>query len=385
MGYIFSFSAPSAIKSRLEEIECKKKRLAREYSELTEKLSNANEYIESLFVDLGLPSGTMWAKTNIGTSHETDCGLYFQWGSTVGYDSFDAREKHSEWKGVPGYETDYDGHAIKFELSSWYWTYVKDNGGFLDTRADGAYVNTDGIEIMPTAKQYAELYAETNHEFIKNYKNSGVNGMKFVNKKDSSKYIFIPATCAISYGKYRRNFDMYDNLYGKNWYDSNCVFTWTSCGDTTYTNAYLFLCCDTGYVIGSCERCVSIPIRGVKCQTDEEIKERLKQRAEECNETSVPVVESKSINEVSNTTVEKSNETSVPVVENRSYSICPVCGKKFPKSHGKIYCSKACRESNKHYPTKKEVLEKYEKLRSWTKVAEWFNLTRKIIQGIRKQ
>lgn len=66
-------------------------------------------------------------------------------------------------------------------------------------------------------------------------------------------------------------------------------------------------------------------------------------------------------------------------------SICPVCGKRFPKSNGKIYCSKECREADKHYPSKQEVLEQYELLKIWDKVAEHFGLTRKIIQGIRKQ
>lgn len=35
--------------------------------------------------------------------------------------------------------------------------------------------------------------------------------------------------------------------------------------------------------------------------------------------------------------------------------------------------------------TKEEVLDQYELLKTWDKVAEHFGLTRKIIQGIRKQ
>ena len=41
---------------------------------------NGHEY-----VDLGLPSGTLWAKCNVGAETETDYGLYFQWGDTQGY------------------------------------------------------------------------------------------------------------------------------------------------------------------------------------------------------------------------------------------------------------------------------------------------------------
>lgn len=37
------------------------------------------------YVDLGLPSGTLWAKWNVGATSETDTGLYFAWGETQGY------------------------------------------------------------------------------------------------------------------------------------------------------------------------------------------------------------------------------------------------------------------------------------------------------------
>ena len=37
------------------------------------------------YVDLGLPSGTLWAKMNVGANSETDPGLYFAWGETEGY------------------------------------------------------------------------------------------------------------------------------------------------------------------------------------------------------------------------------------------------------------------------------------------------------------
>ena len=37
------------------------------------------------YVDLGLPSGTLWATMNVGASKPSDAGLYFQWGDTQGY------------------------------------------------------------------------------------------------------------------------------------------------------------------------------------------------------------------------------------------------------------------------------------------------------------
>ena len=37
------------------------------------------------YVDLGLPSGLLWATKNIGANTEEEAGLYFQWGDTQGY------------------------------------------------------------------------------------------------------------------------------------------------------------------------------------------------------------------------------------------------------------------------------------------------------------
>lgn len=37
------------------------------------------------FVDLGLPSGTLWASCNVGATNPEDAGLFFAWGETEGY------------------------------------------------------------------------------------------------------------------------------------------------------------------------------------------------------------------------------------------------------------------------------------------------------------
>lgn len=47
-------------------------------------------YNEPLYVDLGLPSGTLWCRWNVGAEYTDETrwdnfGLYFKWGETVGY------------------------------------------------------------------------------------------------------------------------------------------------------------------------------------------------------------------------------------------------------------------------------------------------------------
>ena len=64
-------------------------------------------------------------------------------------------------------------------------------------------------------------------------------------------------------------------------------------------------------------------------------------------------------------------------------NICPICGNSFDYIKGKIYCSEECKWKSKDYPSIEEVNKQYKNLGSWQKVADYFGLTRKIIQGIR--
>lgn len=69
---------------------------------------------------------------------------------------------------------------------------------------------------------------------------------------------------------------------------------------------------------------------------------------------------------------------------------CPICGAIMQKSDHRIYCSKECSEKAKQnkfskYPSFEEISNKYDKLKSWTKVADYYGLTRKIITGIRNR
>ena len=147
---------------------------------------------KSLFVDLGLSSGTKWMKCNIGATKETDYGLFFQWGDTVGYDE-DSAAAHSTWSTCPG-----NGGASSYDtsaLSTWDTTNLTDN--VLNTSVDAAYAHTNGKAKMPTQTQVQELINETNNEWTTI---DGVAGIKFTNKTDSSKYIFIPAAGCFSGG-----------------------------------------------------------------------------------------------------------------------------------------------------------------------------------------
>lgn len=144
------------------------------------------------YVDLGLPSGTLWAKMNVGAKSETDYGLYFAWGETEGH--ADASTKAFSW-------ADY-----KFNPSGDGETFTKynttDNKVVLDAEDDAASVNMGGEWHMPTKGQCEELLNTTyvTNTWVENYNGSGVNGRLFTSVSNSNT-LFIPAAGNCDGGK----------------------------------------------------------------------------------------------------------------------------------------------------------------------------------------
>ena len=127
-------------------------------------------------IDLGLPSGRLWANMNVGAEKETDYGLYFQWGDTIGYTD----ASHSTADTYPG-GGDSDSLAA--------WDSENLLNGILKPEVDAATVNMGSKWRMPTNEDCVELLSNTNYEYTEI---NGVKGGKFINKNDSSKYIFLP-------------------------------------------------------------------------------------------------------------------------------------------------------------------------------------------------
>lgn len=135
------------------------------------------------YVDLGLPSGTLWATMNIGASSETDSGLYFAWADTVGYENATSGKNFTPNDAV-------------YNISSYpyYSKYnKKDNIVSLDLEDDAASVNWGGDWHIPTKEQVLELRNESNVSYSpkRNYLNSGVNGT-LITSKINGNSIFFP-------------------------------------------------------------------------------------------------------------------------------------------------------------------------------------------------
>lgn len=138
------------------------------------------------YVDLGLPSGLKWAKSNVGAEKETDYGDYFQWGDIENKSNTDcswASYKYGDDLNLSKYNTGNNGYKGTI-----------DNKITLDLEDDAARANMGGNWRMPTKAEIQELVNNTYNEWIENFNGSGVNGRKFTSKTDESKYIFIPAS-----------------------------------------------------------------------------------------------------------------------------------------------------------------------------------------------
>lgn len=120
--------------------------------------ANGHEY-----VDLGLPSGTLWATMNVGASSATEYGNYYMYGmGSKTYNSYGSTD------------TPYDGVEDPLDLSK-----------------DTARQVWGGDWHMPTQIQLQELVSNTTRQWINNYQDSGINGSKFT--AQNGNYIFIPA------------------------------------------------------------------------------------------------------------------------------------------------------------------------------------------------
>ena len=144
-------------------------------------------------VDLGLPSGLKWAKCNIGAETETDYGVFFQWGETSGI-SGSLLGKYSDENYSWASYTHCNGSETTLTK------YNNDNSlGTVDNKTTLESIDDAATQIMgsdwrtPTKAELQELLNGTTNKWIDDYNGTGVNGWKFTSKKDSSKYIFIPA------------------------------------------------------------------------------------------------------------------------------------------------------------------------------------------------
>lgn len=154
-------------------------------------LDSYPDYIDSnghAYVEIG---GVKWATMNIGASSVTDYGLYFQWGDTTGYNALQVGTSETSFA-KPFQWADYkfgngsnQGYPTKYNTS--------DTKQTLDHCDDAARANWGGSWRIPTEEDFRQLMIATSWEWTNDYNGSGVTGVIFTDRTDSSKVLFFPA------------------------------------------------------------------------------------------------------------------------------------------------------------------------------------------------
>ncbi|MCR5139410.1 MAG: hypothetical protein K6B45_04520 [Bacteroidaceae bacterium] len=137
------------------------------------------EFNGHAYVDLGLPSGILWATCNVGANNPEDYGDYLAWGETTTKTTYD----WSSYKWCNGSNTS----LTKYNTKSSYGTV--DNKTVLDLEDDAAHVNWGGSWRMPTDDEWTELRNNCTWTWTSQ---GGHNGDK-VTSKSNGNSIFLPA------------------------------------------------------------------------------------------------------------------------------------------------------------------------------------------------
>lgn len=146
---------------------------------------NNEEEVQHEYVDLGLPSGTVWATCNLGANSQEELGDLYAWGETETKEEFDWDTY--KWSNVP---------------------YGKD---ILDPEDDAAHVQWGGDWRMPTYEEFLELYQICQKEWTTE---NGVYGFKYIGT--TGNYIFLPAFSEGEYEGWCQYWASDTDLWGPN-------------------------------------------------------------------------------------------------------------------------------------------------------------------------
>ena len=135
------------------------------------------------YIDLGLPSGLLWATCNVGADNPEDYGDYFAWGETQPKDTYNWSTYQycngiDDWNTLTKYCTNADFGYNGFT----------DNLTTLLPEDDAATANWGSGWRMPTKEEWQELYNNTTVIWTTQ---NGVNGRLFTASNGDS--LFLPA------------------------------------------------------------------------------------------------------------------------------------------------------------------------------------------------
>ncbi len=145
-----------------------------EKKDTTQSLPVSGQIAGHDYIDLGLPSGTLWATYNVGATKPTEFGDYFAWGETEPKDVYD----WNTYKYCTAYLDEFDlwnlQSITKYNFGNEY-TGTIDNKSILLSEDDAATTNWGKEWVMPTIDDLKELSSECYIVWTNDY--SGAKGI----------------------------------------------------------------------------------------------------------------------------------------------------------------------------------------------------------------
>lgn len=180
---------------------------------------NGHEY-----VDLGLPSGMLWATCNVGATKPEEYGDHFAWGETHPKSCYG-------WESLK-YLNSYDKNDNFNKFMAKFIKYTtKDCLKVLQKGDDAAAANWGAGWRMPTKEEWKELYDNTPNRWTKK---KAVEGRLFTANNGNS--LFLPATDTV----WRHEFEDNGGLY------------WSSSLDTDYHHSAMMIYIHTDLIPDTC-------------------------------------------------------------------------------------------------------------------------------------
>lgn len=138
------------------------------------------------YVDLGLPSGTMWATCNVGANKPETCGDKYAYGETKTKKTFTSEN----FTGYGAYTLSNPFGIKTFAEEDNMYSVKSKTGRLLKPEYDAARQNMGGEWSLPTRVQCNELCENC---YVKYVKVNGVEGSLFTSRKNG-KSVFLPFT-----------------------------------------------------------------------------------------------------------------------------------------------------------------------------------------------
>lgn len=180
------------------------------YARITRSLTDEGRAAQA--VDLGLPSGTLWADRNIGASSESGLGQWFYWGDVIQPE--DNVFTQAQYDTLPAHNANADIAHTKFDIATLRW---------------------GGEWQLPTKEQILELISECTLT-------TENGGCRATSKSDPTKSILLPYTANCDHRGWVRGY----NNYGWGCYWSSTPEA-NNKADYFYFNEYDVISLNAGY------------------------------------------------------------------------------------------------------------------------------------------